>query len=181
MLPRGDDTSVGGAFKKDRPGKDIIWVQCDNCKTWYHFSCVREESANNLKGWACPPCEKLSRYMLNKNIIFFRANMISTWHGHPRQWAQQRSARQILPYDLPTLNGNPDEWPTFISAFESSTSAAGFSNVENMLRLQKSLRESIRSSPRQALVANHGSQGYKHIENILWLSRSNSGSPNWES
>jgi len=52
----------------------------------------------------------------------------------------QLSARQILPADLPTFNGNPDEWPTFISAFENSTSAAGFLNVENMLRLQKCLK-----------------------------------------
>jgi len=52
----------------------------------------------------------------------------------------QLSARQILPTDLPTFNGNPDEWPTFISAFEISTSAAGFSNVENMLGLQKCLK-----------------------------------------
>jgi len=36
----------------------VLAKKIDNCKTWYHFSCVREESANNLKGWTCPPCEK---------------------------------------------------------------------------------------------------------------------------
>jgi len=77
----------------------------------------------------------------------------------------QLSALQILPADLPSFNGNPDEWPTFTSAFVNSTSVAGFSNVENMLRLQKC----------QAFVTNHVSRSYKHIKNVLWSSRSNSG------
>jgi len=42
----------------------------------------------------------------------------------------QLSAWQILPAQFPILNGNPVEWPTFISAFDNNTSAAVFSNVE---------------------------------------------------
>jgi len=194
ILPRGDDTSVCGACKKYRHGKDIIWVPCDNCETWYHFSCVREESANNLKGWACPPCEKGDTDIVKTNTtahqgsaaqglqkepkmslqetpgintstnvlmlqmleekreaeqryIEQKNNILSRQHDPNMTWTPTTmgpssvhlSARQILPADLPTFNGNPDEWPTFISAFENSTSAAGFSNVENMLRLQKCL------------------------------------------
>ncbi|XP_043861898.1 uncharacterized protein LOC122756444 [Drosophila santomea] len=54
--------------------------------------------------------------------------------------ASQLAARQILPADLPTFNGNPADWPIFISMYENSCSVAGFSDAENMLRLQKCLK-----------------------------------------
>ncbi|XP_041632480.1 uncharacterized protein [Drosophila kikkawai] len=54
--------------------------------------------------------------------------------------SSQLAARQILPADLPTFNGNPADWPIFISMYENSSSVAGFTDAENMLRLQKSLK-----------------------------------------
>ncbi|XP_068150198.1 uncharacterized protein [Drosophila tropicalis] len=54
--------------------------------------------------------------------------------------ASQLAARQVLPADLPIFNGNPEDWPIFISMYENSCRIAGFSNAENMLRLQKSLK-----------------------------------------
>jgi len=87
-------------------------------------------------------------------------NILSRQHDPKMTWTPttmgpssvQLSARQILPADLPTFNGIPDEWPTFISAFENSTSAAGFSNVENMLRLQKCLKEKAYDLVRDKLL-----------------------------
>lgn len=58
-------------------------------------------------------------------------------------WSLTRSqlaARQAVPKDLPMFAGSPEEWPVFISMFNSSTSMCGYSNEENVIRLQKSLK-----------------------------------------
>lgn len=54
--------------------------------------------------------------------------------------SSQIATRQAIPKDLPGFSGDPVEWPTFISMYENSTSAAGFTDIENMLRLQKALK-----------------------------------------
>lgn len=48
-------------------------------------------------------------------------------------------ARQTV-RPLPIYDGKPDEWPMFFSAFERSTKLCGFSNEENLDRLQSALR-----------------------------------------
>lgn len=50
------------------------------------------------------------------------------------------AARQVVPKDLPTFAGSPEEWPIFLSMFNSSTTMCGYSNEENVIRLQKSLK-----------------------------------------
>ncbi|XP_062540767.1 uncharacterized protein LOC134208840 [Armigeres subalbatus] len=61
----------------------------------------------------------------------------------------QLSARQFLSKKLPTFTGRLEEWPMFISAYETSNAACGFSNVENLARLQECLKgqalEAVRS------------------------------------
>ncbi|XP_055615272.1 uncharacterized protein LOC129761561 [Toxorhynchites rutilus septentrionalis] len=52
----------------------------------------------------------------------------------------QLAARQAVTRDLPTFSGNPEEWPLFITSFQSSTRMCGYSDEENMLRLQRSLK-----------------------------------------
>ncbi|XP_062707432.1 uncharacterized protein LOC134287995 [Aedes albopictus] len=52
----------------------------------------------------------------------------------------QLAARQAVSRDLPDFNGNPEDWPLFLSMFVSSTQLCGFSNEENMLRLRKCLK-----------------------------------------
>ncbi|XP_062713212.1 uncharacterized protein LOC134290169 [Aedes albopictus] len=51
--------------------------------------------------------------------------------------------------ELPTFSGNPEDWPLFISAYANSTQACGFSDSENLARLQRCLKghalESVRS------------------------------------
>ncbi|XP_051864278.1 uncharacterized protein LOC127566291 [Drosophila albomicans] len=54
--------------------------------------------------------------------------------------AAQISARHIISRDLPTFTGKPDEWLLFISNYEQSTERCGFSNEENLIRLQKCLK-----------------------------------------
>jgi len=43
--------------------------------------------------------------------------------------------------ELPSFSGIAEEWPNFISQFRRSTETCGFSNEENMYRLQKCLRD----------------------------------------
>lgn len=49
-------------------------------------------------------------------------------------------ARQVLGKDLPVFNGKAEEWATFISSFENTTKECGFTDVENLGRLQKCLK-----------------------------------------
>lgn len=53
---------------------------------------------------------------------------------------QQLLARQVMPKDLPKFYGNPEDWPLFSSAFTNTTDACGYSNVENLARLQEALQ-----------------------------------------
>jgi hypothetical protein len=47
--------------------------------------------------------------------------------------------RQSL-QELPTFDGNPLDWPKFKTIYEQTTTAGSFSAVENLVRLEKSLK-----------------------------------------
>ncbi|XP_062708688.1 uncharacterized protein LOC134288304 [Aedes albopictus] len=61
----------------------------------------------------------------------------------------QLAARQVMPRDLPSFNGDPADWPMFISSFVNTTLACGYTSAENLARLQRSLKgdayEAVRS------------------------------------
>ncbi|XP_058827154.1 uncharacterized protein LOC131687123 [Topomyia yanbarensis] len=67
------------------------------------------------------------------------------WGPTPRQLA----ARHVMNKELPIFSGNPEDWPLFISSYVNSTQTCGFSNEENLARLQRCLKghalESVRS------------------------------------
>lgn len=42
--------------------------------------------------------------------------------------------------DLPTFSGRPEEWAIFISSYENTTTSCGFTNTENLIRLQRALK-----------------------------------------
>ncbi|XP_036340046.1 uncharacterized protein LOC118749359 [Rhagoletis pomonella] len=50
------------------------------------------------------------------------------------------ASRQVLTKDLPTFSGRPEDWPLFITNYEQSTIRCGFSDQENLIRLQKCLK-----------------------------------------
>lgn len=56
-----------------------------------------------------------------------------------RLTAEQIAARHVIP-KLPKFYGEPKYWQAFYSAYEYSTDACGFTNVENLGRLQESLK-----------------------------------------
>ncbi|XP_075150728.1 uncharacterized protein LOC142224831 [Haematobia irritans] len=64
----------------------------------------------------------------------------------------QLMARQSISRDLPLFNGDPKEWPIFFSAFEQSSRIAGYSDEENLVRLQKSLHGKAREAVRNCLM-----------------------------
>ncbi|XP_062710849.1 uncharacterized protein LOC134288933 [Aedes albopictus] len=61
----------------------------------------------------------------------------------------QLAARQVMPRDLPSFSGDPQDWPLFSSSFYNSTAACGYTYVENLARLQRCLKghalESVKS------------------------------------
>lgn len=57
----------------------------------------------------------------------------------------QLSARQVFSSGLPEFTGKPEEWPAFISSYELSTKACGYSNLDNLARLQDCIKEPART------------------------------------
>ncbi|XP_053685846.1 uncharacterized protein LOC128735386 [Sabethes cyaneus] len=53
---------------------------------------------------------------------------------------QQLAARQVVTKELPVFSGDPVDWPLFTSSYQNSTELCGYSDAENLLRLQRSLR-----------------------------------------
>ncbi|XP_068141514.1 uncharacterized protein [Drosophila tropicalis] len=66
--------------------------------------------------------------------------------------AAQLAARQAIPKELPTFDGNPQNWPLFYSSFQTSTEIAGYTNAENLMRLQASLKGKARYMQNPMLV-----------------------------
>ncbi|XP_062708042.1 uncharacterized protein LOC115258210 isoform X2 [Aedes albopictus] len=54
--------------------------------------------------------------------------------------ALQIASRQVFPKNLPAFSGQPQDWPLFISAYEQANASCGFTNAENLVRLQQSLQ-----------------------------------------
>ncbi|XP_055918535.1 uncharacterized protein LOC129950632 [Eupeodes corollae] len=84
----------------------------------------------------------------------------SLHHANPRN-LQQESAqpdnvqlanRHSMSRDLPNFYGSPEEWPLFISTYDRSTRLCGFSNEENLLRLQKCLKGQVLETMRGRLM-----------------------------
>ncbi|XP_062711580.1 uncharacterized protein LOC134289580 [Aedes albopictus] len=52
----------------------------------------------------------------------------------------QVAARQAISRELPIFDGSPEEWPLFYSTFNSTTEMCGYTQEENLIRLQKGLK-----------------------------------------
>lgn len=66
--------------------------------------------------------------------------------------SDQISARQVMAKELPRFTGDPEEWPLFISCFEMTTECCGYSDVENLMRLQRCLAGGAREAVRCKLM-----------------------------
>lgn len=52
----------------------------------------------------------------------------------------QLAARNGITKKLPIFSGRPEEWPLFFGTYQASNEACGYTNVENLVRLQESLK-----------------------------------------
>ncbi|XP_068144176.1 uncharacterized protein [Drosophila tropicalis] len=68
--------------------------------------------------------------------------------------AARLAARQAIPKELPTFDGNPQNWPLFYSSFQTSTEIAGYTNAENLMRLQASLKGKAHEGSALTLINN---------------------------
>ncbi|XP_058448834.1 uncharacterized protein LOC131428811 [Malaya genurostris] len=73
-------------------------------------------------------------------------------HRTIRLTHEQLAARQVASKHLPTFRGEPEIWPLFISSFEYTTEACGFSNLDNLKRLQDCLQGDALEAVRSRLV-----------------------------
>uniref|UniRef100_A0A182PX71 Uncharacterized protein n=1 Tax=Anopheles epiroticus TaxID=199890 RepID=A0A182PX71_9DIPT len=64
----------------------------------------------------------------------------------------QVSARKCTSRELPVFSGDPKEWMAFISNYEHSTAICGYTNDENMLRLQACLKGKAREAVASCLL-----------------------------
>ncbi|XP_058825736.1 uncharacterized protein LOC131685801 [Topomyia yanbarensis] len=64
----------------------------------------------------------------------------------------QLAARKAVSQNLPKFKGEAEVWPLFISSFEYTTAACGFSNLENLKRLQDCLQGDALEAVRSRLV-----------------------------
>jgi len=64
----------------------------------------------------------------------------------------QGASRHVISRNLPIFTGKPEEWLSFISNYEQSTERCGFTNEENLIRLQKCLKGSPLEAVRGKLM-----------------------------
>lgn len=79
----------------------------------------------------------------------------TSYLGAPNQLAPsnaQLAARQVMPRELPHFSGDPQDWPLFSSSFYNSTAACGFTDVENLARLQRCLKGHALDSVKSRLL-----------------------------
>ncbi|XP_065076520.1 uncharacterized protein LOC135700058 [Ochlerotatus camptorhynchus] len=62
------------------------------------------------------------------------------------------AARQVVPRELPKFNGNPEEWPMFLSTYEDTTKMCGYTEAENMIRLRNCLKGDAFNAVRSFLM-----------------------------
>ncbi|XP_058816368.1 uncharacterized protein LOC131679652 [Topomyia yanbarensis] len=91
-----------------------------------------------------------------RNDFAIEEETVNTAHELSRS---QLAARHAVAKELPYFSGNPEEWPLFIATYESTTRMCGYSDEENLLRLQKSLKGKALEVVRSRLLYPAGIEG----------------------
>lgn len=115
------------------------------------------DKQKQLKLWMLEEQKKLDEQYLQKKFELMSFSDIQNYNSTPQNLrnaptASQLAARQAIPRELPNFNGNPEEWPLFISAFENTTRIAGYSDEENLYRLQACLKGRAREIVKHKLL-----------------------------
>ncbi|XP_062710822.1 uncharacterized protein LOC134288907 [Aedes albopictus] len=101
------------------------------------------------------PVQSASTGVQQPNVSFLPAPSGAQQFNVPLQQAPsgaQMAARQVMPRELPTFAGDPQDWPLFSSSFYNSTAACGFTDVENLARLQRCLKGHALDSVKSRLL-----------------------------
>ncbi|XP_055922143.1 uncharacterized protein LOC129953216 [Eupeodes corollae] len=92
----------------------------------------------------------------NAQPLIMRSNEVGTIPGHtfnaPKINSLHLAARHAMPKELPSFSGNPEDWPLFISCLENSTRSCGYTNDENLMRLQRCLKGKALEAVRYRLL-----------------------------
>ncbi|XP_037042681.1 uncharacterized protein LOC119079015 [Bradysia coprophila] len=84
------------------------------------------------------------------NMLPFQGAMTNTIMPS-RLTAEQIASRHVVK-DLPNFSGNPRDWGLFISAYDTANETCGFSNSENLYRLQRSIKGDARRDVENLLL-----------------------------
>ncbi|XP_062703769.1 uncharacterized protein LOC115255512 [Aedes albopictus] len=97
-----------------------------------------------------------------ENRINARSSICEHFSGEKREAGNNQAAhgpshlqiasRQVFPRSLPKFSGAAEEWPIFISAYEQANTSCGFTNAENLVRLQEALTGKALETVRNRLL-----------------------------
>uniref|UniRef100_A0A182RWX5 PHD-type domain-containing protein n=1 Tax=Anopheles funestus TaxID=62324 RepID=A0A182RWX5_ANOFN len=158
--------SVRVCYSCNRPETSEM-IACQKCDRQTHFICLPMGfSKSERNTWLCAFCKLKRMESANTiDVVLARLEAMEKMEGQamasvPRAsygiplasstaWGQssteeltriQRSARQAVTGKLPPFSGNPEEWAMFIASYEETTRLCGYTDGENILRLQLALK-----------------------------------------
>lgn len=111
-------------------------------------SAVTSESERRFQ-----PQTKCTTYnsLINMNrIIIIKVHHFLWETRYPIPQNIQFHVRKLI--DLPEFYGSPEEWPMFSVAYRETTATYGYTNLENLLRLQKALKGTARQRVQSLLI-----------------------------
>lgn len=135
-------------------------ICCDDCERWFHLECVGLVALRKKESWSCIKCKGIKDVLtaLEKRIKILEAQKSANSSQDPQiqafeaivnkineiQISKQTSSdtfmiRQSL-LELPEFDGSYKTWSRFKQTFYETTKQGRFSDLENINRLQKSLK-----------------------------------------
>lgn len=110
-------------------------------------------------GSAVPPQTQLPQQQALPTVNSFGAQPV---HPIPENVSDVNGARRFLEhprhetrrklYDLPLFSGIPEEWPAFYGSLYETTVTYEYTNLENLLRLQRALQGNAKKAVESMLV-----------------------------
>lgn len=100
-----------------------------------------ENGGENPRGGAKPmPAKDYANVCTQDKVKLAQPMEDKKQNGDKHPTRQQLTARQVMGKDLPIFNGDPNDWALWYANFVRTTDACGFTEDENLLRLQRCLK-----------------------------------------
>jgi hypothetical protein len=81
--------------------------------------------------------------------------------------------RQSHAKDLPAFSGRAEEWLAFLSKYERTTTVCGFTDDENLLRLQRCLKGEALKAVQSPSLTIQPVYSNGHVEGGVWIAQRN--------